>query len=170
MALLARLRPGHRLPGISHLALLLVGMLSTAVASAQVADVVRPDAQGEFKAIRIDGPRGSSPQRFWLVVDRDPRGLLCRDERGLARIALRYGAVVELEQPEQQLAPLLLQGKPYLLVAAKPVDILHDARFMDRGRASSCRVRANSAYLAPIQMESMQQVLFRPGAPCGTRC
>lgn len=162
MALLARLRPDRRWPGIWHLALLLPGTLSAAVAGAQVADVVRPDAQGEFRAIRIDGPRGSSPQRFWLVVDRDPRGLLCRDERGLARIALRYGAVVELEQPEQQLAPLLLQGKPYLHIAVKPVDILHDARFRDRGRATSCRARANSAFLAPIQMESMQQVLIRP--------
>ena len=129
---------------------------------AQIADVVRPDEHGEFSSLWIAGARGSTPQRFWLVVDRDPRGLLCRDEQGRAWIALRYGSVVQLDQPERQRTPLLTQGKPTLRLAVKAVDILYDARFRDRGKAAVCWVRANSAFLAPIQEDSLERALVRP--------
>lgn len=161
MAHLTRLKPRRRPAGLDA-ALLTLGLLFPPAAPAQIAEVVRPDAQGDFISIRMAAARGSIAQRFWLVVDRDPRGLLCRDEQGRARIALRYGSVVELDQPEQQLAPLLIGGKPYLRLAVKPIDLLYDARFTQRGQSAVCRVRANSAFLAPIQMESMQQALIRP--------
>lgn len=129
---------------------------------AQVADVIRPNAQGDFAALMIPGPRGAYPQRFWLVVDRDPHGLLCRDPHGRASIALRYGAVLELDQPDQQVSPQLIQGKPYLRMAIKPVDILYDARFKDRGQSAVCSVRANSSFLAPIQPDSLEELRLRP--------
>lgn len=147
--------------GLAHLTLALT-LLSPPVAQAQVADVVRPDGQGDFQSIRIAGPRGSTPQRFWLVVDRDPRGLLCRDRQERAWITLRYGSVVQLAEPEQQKEPLLLEGKPTLRVAVKPIDILHDVRFSERGKATACRVRANSSTLAPIQADSLEQALITP--------
>jgi hypothetical protein len=52
------------------------------VAQAQSGDVIRPGSDGDFRSIEIPGNRGSYPQRFWLVVDRDPRGLWCRDRQG----------------------------------------------------------------------------------------
>jgi len=143
--------------------LLLALMLGLPQASlAQTADVIRPDMQGDFSTIRIAGARGSYPQRYWLVVDRDPRGLLCRDPQGRAWIALRYGAALELDQPEQQISPQLIQGKAYLRMVVKPVDLLYDARFKDRGKEAVCSVRANSAYLAPVQPDSLEQLKIRP--------
>jgi hypothetical protein len=161
MALLTRLRPCHGVRVRKVVGLLLL-LISPGAADAQVADVVRPDVQGDYTTIRIAGPRGSIPQRFWLVVDRDPRGLLCRDHQGRAWIALRYGSVLQLADPDQQLEPLLIQGKPTLRVAVKPIDILFDSRFRDRGKGMACMVRANSLYLAPIQTDSLEQSLLRP--------
>ncbi len=162
MARLASRGAGRCIPAVDGLAslLLAVTVLSQPVARAQVADVVRPDARGDYRSIRIAGPRGFTPQRFWLVVDRDPRGLLCRDRQGRAWIALRPGSVVQLAEPEQQTEPALLEGKATLLVAVKPIDILHDARFRERGKATNCRVRANSSFLAPIQADSLEQSLL----------
>lgn len=162
MAHLERQRRGDSVAKHHGLALLAMALLMPPGAWAQIADVVRPDAQGEFLSVRVPGPRGSTAQRFWLVVDRDPRGLACRDVQGRAWISLRYGSVVQLDQPEQQMAPLLIQGKPYLRLAIQPMVILHDARFRDRGQPTSCRVRANSAFLAPIQEDSLQQVRLTP--------
>lgn len=162
MALPARLRPSRSPLILDALAFLGLMLVSAPAARAQVADVVRPDAQGEFRTIWIAGPRGSTPQRFWLVVDRDPRGLLCRDSQGRAWIAIRYGSVLQLAEPEQQTAPQLIQGKPSLSLVVKPIDILYDVRFRERGRGAVCRVRANSSTVAPIQEESLEQSLIRP--------
>lgn len=166
MALASSLRSGQGHPAGNGLALLTwvaaLTLLSAPAVHAQVADVVRPDARGDFRSIRIAGPRGFTPQRFWLVVDRDPRGLLCRDRQGRAWVALRYGSVVQLVEPEQQPEPMRPEGKPTLLVAVKPIDILYDARFRERGKATVCRVRANSSFLAPIQADSLEQSRITP--------
>lgn len=152
-----------RLRGRRLMLLLALALPTAPRAHAQIAEVVRPDAQGDFTTLRVPGSRGTSPQRFWLVVDRDPRGLLCRDEQGRAWITLRYGAVLQLDQPEQQQQPLWIGGKPTLRLAVKPVDIQSDVRFRrDHGQAMVCRVRANSTVLAPIQEDSLQQTRLRP--------
>jgi hypothetical protein len=145
---------------IQRLAVLL---LCPTAGLAQSADVVRPDGQGDFRTVSVAGARGTYPQRFWLVVDRDPRGLRCRDRSWRAWIALRYGAVLSLASPDSAgLQPLLVQGKPYVWVDVKPIDLLYDVRFKDRGKAAVCAVRANSSFIAPIQPESLQQVQIRP--------
>jgi len=136
---------------------LLALLLLPFAARAQVADVVRPDAQGDFTSIRVAGARGFQAQRFWLVVDRDPRGLACRDERGRARIALRYGAVVRLDEPQVQQAPLLIGSKSYLRLMVQPTAILHDSRLRERGQPAVCIARANSVFLAPIQMDTLER-------------
>ena len=47
-------------------------------------------------------------------------------------------------------------------MVVKPVDLLYDARFKDRGKEAVCSVRANSAYLAPVQPDSLEQLKIRP--------
>lgn len=126
----------------------------------QVADVARPDAQGDFRSVAVIGPRGSYGQRLWLVVDRDPQGLRCRDGNGLSLIALRPGAVLETASGAASL--FLLQGKPYLKVRVEPVDLLEDARQEGRGTATACLVRANSAYIAPIHPDSLAKFNATP--------
>jgi hypothetical protein len=141
--------------------LALPGLLALAAAApAQTADVVSPGEDGDFRSLQIPGPRGSYPQIFWLVVDRDPRGLWCRDPQGRPSIALKYGSVVESDTSSQAGEALLLnQGKAYVRVKVKPMDILYDARLGSRhANPISCVVRANSSFLAPINPDSMGAV------------
>jgi hypothetical protein len=139
----------------------LVGMLCClglpGSAKAQSADVIRPAADGDFRILEIPGSRGSYQQRFWLVVDRDPRGLWCRDSNGRPSISLKNGSVIETDERSFPATPLQLrEGKAYLHVRIKPVDILYDARLRGRGNATTCLVRANSSFIAPINPASMQ--------------
>ena len=123
------------------------------VAKAQSADVIRPGPDGDFRSIQVPGNRGSYTQRYWLVVDRDPRGLWCRDPWGRPSIALKYGSVIE---SSSNTAPLQIrQGKSYLQVSIKPEDILYDARLRGARNSNTCLVRANSAFIAPINPDSM---------------
>lgn len=149
------LRAGWRLMG-------LVGVICclgvSGPARAQSADVIRPAADGDFRILEIPGNRGSYRQRFWLVVDRDPRGLWCRDVNGRPSIALKTGSVIETDERSFPATPLLLrEGKAYLHVHVKPVDILYDARLRGRGKAAICLVRANSSFIAPINSDSMKE-------------
>ncbi|MEB3325869.1 MAG: hypothetical protein VKM17_11125 [Cyanobacteriota bacterium] len=146
------------LGGLCGLSLGPAQVVGSLPARSQVADVVHPDPQGDFPSLRLVGPRGQYGQRFWLVVDRDPRGLWCRDGQGRPLIALRRGAVLETDETD----PVILRlGKAYLRVRVKPVDVLYDARLKDRGTATICEVRANSSFLAPIHPDSLERVLKR---------
>ena len=40
---------------------------------AQRADVVRPDANGNFLTTKVQGNRGEYHQMLWLVIDQDPK-------------------------------------------------------------------------------------------------
>lgn len=144
------------LGGLWGLALAPVQMVGSLAARSQVADVVHPDPQGDFPSVMVAGPRGQYQQRFWLVVDRDPRGLWCRDVQGRPLIALRRGAVVETGGASPVFFNL---GKSYLRVRVKPVDVLYDGRLKGRGTATSCVVRANTSFLAPIHPDSLERVL-----------
>jgi hypothetical protein len=135
----------------------------TGIARAQIAEVIRPDARGDFHSIQVSGPRGTYVQRFWLVVDRDPRGLLCRDDFGRAWIALKNGAVVTLAPyAPGRPNPLIRDSKPYVRVQVKPMDILQDLRQRERGQEAVCAVRANTAFLTPINHDSLKAVLVKP--------
>ena len=159
-----RTRP--RAPGPQWLVAGLLAGLMAGVAlpggplRAQTLDVPQPDLQGNFAAGQASGDRGALPQRYWLVVDRDPRGLLCRDGQGRPSIALKYGAVIEALAPLAA-APPLPSGTTgtWLRVRVKPVAVLYDARLRDRGSEAICLVRAHSVYLAPVNADSLQQVL-----------
>lgn len=146
---------GRRLLGLVGV---LVCLGLSEIAKAQSAEVIRPAADGDFRILDIPGNRGSYRQRFWLVVDRDPRGLWCRDITGRPSIALKTGSVIETDEPSFPATPLQLrEGKAYLNVRIKPVDILYDARLRGRGRAALCLVRANSSFIAPINPDSLKQ-------------
>ena len=167
--LVNNLQPGGGRPGAPglqrRLAVLIAGLLAaTALHSdplqAQTLDVPQPDPQGNFAAGQASGDRGPLPQRYWLVVDRDPRGLLCRDGQGRPSIALKYGAVIEALTPLAA-APPLPSGTTgtWLRVRVKPVALLYDARQRGRGSEAICVVRAHAMYLAPLNADSLQQVL-----------
>ena len=140
-------------------ALALISLVLAQPVLAQSADVPRPDARGDFHSSLVNGPRGAYGQRFWLVVDRDPYGLLCRDARGRAWLALKYGSVLEAEAAAAPPpAPLLERGPTWLRVQVKPVDVLLDARPRAGGLDPFCWVRAHTTVLAPLNPDSLRQV------------
>jgi hypothetical protein len=146
---------------IRLLPLLALLIIPTKIAHAQVADVVSSDALGDYTSITVEGPRGGYIQRYWLVVDQDPRGLWCRDDKGRALMALRRGSVIETAS--KSASPLTFrQTKPYLQVRIQPFDLLYDVRQRDRGKATSCVVRANSSFLAPILPDSLERLQLKP--------
>lgn len=151
-------------PRIHQPMLPLVALLAlSGSASAQIADVIRPDRRGDFRSLLIGGPRGDSLQRYWLVVDRDPGGLWCRDPAWRVVAALRLGAVLEADLQEPRLPALLnRQGVPYLRVRVKPMDILRDHGLVAQGKELRCAVRANMNFLAPIQPDSLGSVRLKP--------
>lgn len=126
-------------------------------ALAQVADVVQPSSSGDYLESESEGARGRRPQRLWVVVDRDPAGLLCRDSDGRALLALRRGALLEADSGPGLPAPLQWRGgRSYLRLRVKAVDILSDRRRLPHSAGSICQVRAHGAYIAPVSLESLQ--------------
>ena len=152
-------RLSHANPFRSASVACLLASLNLLVASgsyAQVADVVKPAPDGDFPSISISGFRGIHPQRYWLVVDRDPRGLLCRDGQGRAQIALKYGSLIETDLSPSSTSPLTLQqGKSYIRMRVQPTHLLFDARLVQRGTPSTCSVRANTSFIAPVNTDSI---------------
>ena len=73
---------------------LITALVPWSSAGAQIADVPLANADGDFLSTRLPGNRTAYPQRQWLVVERDPAGLNCRDERGQVVAVLAYGSVV----------------------------------------------------------------------------
>ena len=120
---------------------------------AQRADAARQDRLGNFVSSRVRGNRGFHQQRYWLVVDPDPSGLNCRDgSRVVARY--RYGDVIRIGVKGSQTDAISrIDGRTYLTIE-ETRDVLHLDR--DRGRRPEpfrCVVRANSRYIAPINMD-----------------
>jgi hypothetical protein len=137
-------------------------------AYAQVADVVKPASDGDFRSIKISGYRGSYSQRFWLVLDRDPRGLSCRDGQGRAYMTLKYGSLIETDLTEGVSPLAFLQGKSYLRIRIQPIDILHDARIRPQGTSTVCTIRANTSFIAPVNADSLG-LICRTSRMCEVR-
>jgi hypothetical protein len=133
-----------------------LNLVVASASTAQVPDVVKPAPDGDFPSISISGFRGIHPQRYWLVVDRDPRGLLCRDVQGRGLIALKYGSVIETDLSPASPSPLSFQqGKSVVRVNVQPIHLLFDARLKHRGTPTTCNVRANTSFIAPVNGESI---------------
>jgi hypothetical protein len=125
---------------------------------AQIADVPLANANGDFLSSRLPGNRTAYPQRQWLVVDRDPAGLNCRDARGQVLALLAYGAVVDSDlKGDGTEAIVVMAGRPWLQLLAHPFDLRQDLRPQgQRLRPVACRVQANAAFIAPLNPDTLQ--------------
>jgi hypothetical protein len=152
-------------PLLALLVVLAAGGLPFPAARAQVADVPAADRDGDFHSTRIAGHRGSYPQRQWLVVERDPGGLNCRDARGQVVAVLAYGAVVDSDlRGDDGEAILIVAGRPWLRLIAHPLDLREDLRPQElRLRPLACRVRAHARYVAPLNPDTLEPVRNPPG-------
>jgi hypothetical protein len=147
-------------PSYLPLVALATALLPWTSAGAQIADVPPANANGDFISSRLPGSRSAYPQRQWLVVERDPAGLNCRDQRGQVVASLAYGAVVDSDlKGDGTEAIVVMAGRPWLQLLAHPFDLQQDLRPQgQRLQPVACRVRANGAYLAPLNPDSLQPV------------
>jgi len=145
-------------PPYLPLVALATALLPWTSAGAQIADVPLANANGDFLSTRLPGNRTAYPQRQWVVVERDPAGLNCRDERGQVVALLAYGAVVDSDlKGDGTEAIVVMAGRPWLRLLAHPFDLRQDLRPQaQRVHLVSCRVRANAAYLAPLNPDTLQ--------------
>ena len=132
---------------------------------AQIADVPLANANGDFLSSRLPGNRTAYPQRQWLVVDRDPAGLNCRDSRGQVLASLSYGAVVDSDlKGDGTEAIVVIAGRPWLQLLAHPFDLRQDLRPQgQRLRPVACRVQANAALIAPLNPDTLAPVAEQTG-------
>lgn len=135
--------------------------LAGASAWAQRADVALPNRWGDFASTRIQGNRGFYPQRQWLIIARDPAGLNCRDAQGRVVAVLAYGSVVDSDLPAESHGEgiVLVAGRPWLGLSVDRFDLHQDLRPPERrNRPLSCRVRAHTNLIAPLNPDT-----FSPG-------
>ena len=147
-----------RRPSYLPLVVLATVLLPWTSAGAQIAAVPLANANGDFVSSRLPGNRNAYPQRQWLVVDRDPAGLNCRDERGQVVASLAYGAVVDSDlKGDGTEAIVVMAGRPWLQLLAHPFDLRQDLRPQgQRLRPVACRVQANAALIAPLNPDTVQ--------------
>jgi hypothetical protein len=157
-------RPVLRPVGLLSIALALAG-LPWAPGRAQRADVPRPNRDGDVLSTILAGQRGAYPQRQWLVVERDPAGLNCRDPQGRVMAVLAYGSVVDSDLIGGSAEAIVsLAGRPWLGLLAEPFDLQKDLRPRElRHRPLACRVRANASVVAPINPDTLQPVRREAG-------
>jgi hypothetical protein len=118
------------------------------------------NANGDFLSTRLPGNRSAYPQRQWVVVERDPAGLNCRDGRGQVLALLAYGAVVDSDlKGDDSEAIVVMAGRPWLRLRAHPFDLRQDLRPQgQRVHPVACLVRAHAAYLAPLNPDTLPPV------------
>jgi hypothetical protein len=147
-----------RRPSYLPLVVLATALLPWTSAGAQIAAVPLATANGDFVSSRLPGNRNAYPQRQWLVVDRDPAGLNCRDDRGQVVALLAYGAVVDSDlKGDGTEAIVVMAGRPWLRLLAHPFDLRQDLRPQgQRLLPVACRVQANAAFIAPLNPDTVQ--------------
>jgi hypothetical protein len=137
---------------------------------AQRADVPRADRYGNFLSTRMQGNRGVYQQTYWLVVDRDPAGLNCRLSRQSFRgrasqnegVALQRGAIIKADHSSSDDEAIsIVDGKTWLRVVVHQNTMHYDARRERRNEPYSCYVRANSAFIAPINVDDLMEINFK---------
>ncbi|MEO0867644.1 MAG: hypothetical protein AAFY17_04180 [Cyanobacteria bacterium J06642_11] len=133
---------------LGSLFLLCVG---ATVAQAQMADVPRFDANGDFLSARVQGNRGTYPHRQWLVIEPDASGLNCRNANGDVVVTLAYGAVIDSAFEDGE-AITQVNGRPWLKVTTSLMDVRQTAN--DFAVSYTCYVRANQRYIAPINPDT----------------
>lgn len=158
---------GYPLPVALATSILLLNIPSQALA--QVAEVPRPDSNGDFTTAFVQGNLGYYANKQWLVVAQsgDPRDgfLNCRyAPNGEIRSRVPSGAIVEavflgefgepnpprmLELNPANDAIILEDGAPWLRVRGTS-GLFYPARAGDWESLGECYVRANWQYIAPV--------------------
>lgn len=134
--------------------------------SAQRADVPATDKSGNFRSTRMQGNRGVYQQTYWLVVDRDPAGLNCRNSKFSARgpslqkqeVTLQPGAIIKADHYAlDDDAISIVEGQTWLRVIVNQQATQHDGRQQERGKSYQCYVRANASFIAPINISDLHE-------------
>ena len=142
---------------------------NTQAAIAQVAEVPKPDSNGDFTSAILGGNVGNYyPNSQWLVMPQTDTGVLnCRESpNGPVVSRIVSGAIVQaiFDDPLQsggRGTPLntaadaidLSAGKPWLHIANTGYLFLPSAEG-NRSQTQSCYIRANLQYIAPINEEA----------------
>jgi hypothetical protein len=129
-------------------------------ALAQRADVPEVDRDGNFRSSRVQGNRGFYQQTHWLVVDRDPSGLNCREmPQGKPYAVFRYGDIVKANHFEPgDDAISIMNGQTWLRVTSQETWKIVNPAQRGRDRTVECIVRANSAFIAPINLDDLRDI------------
>ena len=134
----------------------LLAILGAGRVQAQRADVLRPNTHGDFLTTLVQGNRGTYQQRYWLVVDRDPGGLNCREGQTVVA-SYQFGDVVVADANRSGDGSLnnaisIVAGRTYLRISDDRDFLLADkGRKLDK-QTFQCHVRANLKYIVPINM------------------
>ena len=138
---------------IAVAAISVVAGLTAPSAQAQVAEVPRPNAKGDFTTAKVMGNRGYYQSTKWLVVDYKP-ALNCRTTpNGSVRAVLMPGSVITAVFSGKEDAVVFHQGNPWLKVNAKFP--------LMSGTPGVCYVRSNLQYVAPISEDFVSNGVVR---------
>jgi hypothetical protein len=139
--------------------------LSIAIASctwtsptlAQRADVPEVDQTGSIRSSRVQGNRGFYQQLYWLVVDSDPAGLNCRLSHTSQPYAVfQYGDVIRAEHYEPSDDAIFIHnGQKGIRVISQYTWRIRDLASRANTQTVRCIVRANSAFVAPINLDDL---------------
>lgn len=123
------------------------------VALAQEAEIPNPNKTGDFTTAQLQGNRGNTYNNTrWLVVDPNPQYLNCRNEPNAnAKVVARLapGTVIAAVFPDN--------GKSDAIVMNSGLSWLRVQGVANR-KFSTCYVRANLKYVAPISEDYLRQV------------
>jgi hypothetical protein len=134
--------------------------------SAQRADVPATDRSGNFRSTRMQGNRGVYQQTYWLVVDRDPAGLNCRNSKFRSRgpslqkqeVTLQPGAIIKADHYAlDDDAISIVEGETWLRVIVNQAAMQYDGRRQERDKPYQCYVRANASFIAPINISDLRE-------------
>jgi hypothetical protein len=142
--------------------LAVVVILSSCVNPAwgQRADVPQVDKDGNFRSSRVQGNRGFYHQTHWLVVDRDVSGLNCREmPQGKPYALFQYGDIVKAHHFEPgDDAISIVNGQTWLRVTSQETWRIVNPAQSGGSRTVECIVRANSAFIAPINLDDLRNI------------
>jgi hypothetical protein len=129
-------------------------------ALAQRADVPQADNAGNFRSSRVQGNRGFYQQLYWLVVDKDPAGLNCRLLHSSQPYAkFQYGDIIRAEHYEPgDDAISIHNGQTWLRVISQDTWRIRDLASRANNKAVECIVRANSTFVAPINLDDLREI------------
>lgn len=136
-------------------AIVLISLMggAAAPAHAQVAEVPSANAKGDFNTARVLGNRGYYRNTHWLIVDASG-ALNCRETpNGAVKSRLRTGWIVTVAFPSKDGDAIVTsQGSPWLRIS------IPQEPFGSRGNSGVCLVRANTKYIAPINIDFIQSI------------